>query len=94
MEEQNKQQLTLMNRVLGIGTPVDLTMINESGETRTVKGKIRGFKDMGAKKYFVHIKNTETVLEVQDVKVDEPEELEGPFAYLSGAYDKYGRPIL
>ena len=88
-----EQELTLMNRILGQGTAVEVTTITEDGPVIS-KGKIKGIVDMPGKKYRIHLKNTETTIDVQDVKVDNPEELKPPFQYISGAYDKYGREIV
>ena len=79
----------LRSRILPQGTVVELTTVIESGTT-VEKGKVKMILDINEKKYLVHIKNTEFKVEVHDIV---PEDLEPPYRYISGAYDKYGRPI-
>ena len=91
MEEEKKEEVKyeLRSRTLYPGTVVEITTVTD-GDPVTKKGKVKMILDMGQKKYLVHIKNTEIKLEVYDIKTDG---LEPPYTYISGAYDKYGRPI-
>ena len=92
MEEEKKEEIKyeLMARTLYPGTVVDITTVTDGGPV-VKKGKIKMILDGGQKKYLVHIKNTELKFEVYDIKVDDG--FKPPYTYISGAYDKYGRPI-
>lgn len=91
MEEEKKEEVKyeLRTRTLYPGTVVEITSVTDEG-TVTKKGKIKMILDIGQKKYLVHIKNTEIKIEVYDIKTDGTKP---PYQYISGAYDKYGRPI-
>lgn len=91
MEEEKKEEVKyeLRSRTLYPGTVVEITTVTDEG-TVTKKGKIKTILDMSQKKYLVHIKNTELKIMAYDIKTDG---LQPPYQYISGAYDKYGRPI-
>ena len=94
MEESGKtMNIKLKTRTLVPGTVVEIcTVGGESGDTVN-NGKIKRVIDYAEKKYLVHIKNTEYMLELHDIDVEGSEDLVPPYRYISGAYDKYGRTI-
>ena len=91
MEEEKKEEVKyeLKTRTLYPGTVVDITTVTDEGSV-TKKGKVKAILDISQKKYLVHIKNTETKIQVYDIKEDG---LQPPYQCISGAYDKYGRTI-